>query len=135
MAPVALATKASDFNGLTAPITTIEELAASVDRVSPTAEMQAREPITGSFGVNFASIERGIDEVFDRIERLGDELAEGGGATRFAEWLVIAGGACAAFEYARARYREGGLWQMGSGGPIPYEPKLRRHWFRPRSSR
>jgi hypothetical protein len=85
--------------------------------------------------VNFDAIERGVDEVFDRLERLGSELAEGVGATRFAEWLVIAGGACAAFEYARARYREGGLWQMAAGSSIPYEPRLRRRWFRPRSAR
>ena len=129
VAPVALAQAPSEWNRLTARAAALEELVVQAGEVAPTAALVARELMVGHAGMNLAALEQGVDDVFDRLDRLGDELADGAGATRLAQWLVLAGGACAAFEYARARYREGGPWQVASGWPIPYEPRLRRRWF------
>ena len=98
-------------------------------------QLNPREPIARSLALNSA-MERGIDEVFDRLDRLGNELAAEVGSASLAHWLVISGGACAAFEYARARFREGGSWQFAQGGwPMPVEPRLRRRWFSRRNAR
>jgi hypothetical protein len=139
-APVALAGSGADFNRPPHEASQIEELLARADRVAPPAQVGTGQPIIGSSSINFAAIEQGIDEVFERIERLGDELAGQAGATRVAEWLVMAGGACAAFEYARIRLREGGPWQAVGSGPVAYEPRLGRRfrgrrWFGGRSAR
>jgi hypothetical protein len=142
MALVELASSATDFHRVTEQaeqrVGGGEELLAH-DEATPT-EIRAGSPITGPTAINFAAIEQGIDNVFDRIERLGDDLVGRAGATRFAEWLVIAGGACAAFEYVRVRFREGTQWQAASHWsvpyePHPYEPRLRRRWFRGRGRR
>lgn len=127
VAPIALASPAVEFNRISVAAATDGE-SPRADQVAPVIDFGAGEPITGWSPINFNAIEKGVDDVFDRLERLGNEL-EGVGATRFAEWLVIAGGACAAFEYARARYREGGPWQARIGWPIPCEPRLRRRWL------
>jgi hypothetical protein len=98
------------------------EMARAMDNHSPSL-------VIGSVGVNLAALEAGIDAVFDRLERLGDELTASPGAVRFSQWLVVATGACAAFEYAYARYREGGPWQTSGEWPILVAPRLRRRWF------
>jgi hypothetical protein len=128
-APVALASSATDFHRLAERAGRAEELPAHAEQIAPAAQVRGGAPIAGSAAVDLAAIEKGIDEVFDRIERLGDDLVGGDGATRFAEWLVIAGGACAAFEYARIRLREAAPWQTAGPGAVPYEPRLRRRWF------
>ena len=135
MAPVALTSSANDFHLPTQRAEQVEELLARAEEAAPAAELRTGSPIAGSAAINFAAIEEGIDDVFDRIERLGDDLVGRAGATRFAEWMVIAGGACAAFEYARIRFREGTQWQTASHWAVPYEPQLRRRWFRGRSRR
>jgi hypothetical protein len=132
--PVALASYEKGINPHNVRQPAAEELVAQAEYAHPPVEFGSG-PIAELSGINLAAIERGIDEVFDRIERLGDEWAGEVGATRFAEWLVIAGGACAAFEYVRARYREVGPWQAVGGWPIFREPRLRRRWFPPRSAR
>jgi hypothetical protein len=132
MAPVALASSADDFDRLTERASQIDGLLARAGHVAPVVEAGIGEPIGGSSSINFAAIEQGIDEVFQRLEWLGDGLAGRAGATRFAEWLVIAGGACAAFEYARIRFREAGPWQAASAWPVPCEPRLPRRWLQGR---
>lgn len=93
------------------------------------AEPAARAVLIGDAGAPFAALEKSIDAVFERLDQLGGELTEHGQASRVGQWAVVATGACAAFEYARARYREGGGWQAATGGPDFYEPRLRRRWF------
>lgn len=133
--PIALASYEKALKPVEVSQPTGEEFVAQSERARPSVEFGSRGPIAELSGINLAAIERGIDEVFDRIERLGDDWAGEVGATRFAEWLVIAGGACAAFEYVRARFREVGPWQAVGGWPILREPRLRRRWFPPRSGR
>ncbi|HWB12357.1 MAG TPA: hypothetical protein VG826_24235 [Pirellulales bacterium] len=130
-APVALASSPSDFDHLT-DRPQIEDLVGHADNLAPAAEIRNGAPIVGSSAVDVAAIEKGIDEVFDRIERLGDDLVGRAGATRLAEWVVIAGGACAAFEYVRIRVREAATWQTVGPWPVAPEPRLRRRWFRGR---
>lgn len=105
-----------------------EELASAAP-LYLAAEPAARAVLIGDAGAPFAALEKSLDAVFERLDRLGDELAEHGQASRVGQWVVVATGACAAFEYARARYREGGAWQAATGGPNFYEPRLRRRWF------
>ncbi|HEX7376439.1 MAG TPA: hypothetical protein VF278_04970 [Pirellulales bacterium] len=104
-----------------------EELASSAP-LHLVAE-PARAVLIGDAGAPFAALEKSIDAVFERLDQLGGELAEHGQASRVGQWVVVATGACAAFEYARARYREGSGWQAATGGPVFYEPRLRRRWF------
>lgn len=95
----------------------------------PSAEMAVRPLLAGPAGASLATLEKRVDAFFERLDQLGGGLAEQGQVSRIGQWLVIAGGACAAFEYARARYREGGTWQAPSISPNFYEPCLRRRWF------
>ncbi|HVX15012.1 MAG TPA: hypothetical protein VHC22_27725 [Pirellulales bacterium] len=127
-APVVLAGAQSDWRWLTARAAAVEEFVAQARELAPTMASVAGEPLTGAAAAHFA-VDQRLDDVFDQLGRLGDRLIDGAGAIRFAQWLVVAGGACAAFEYARARYREGGTWQVTSFWPVPYEPRLPRRWF------
>lgn len=104
-----------------------EELASSAP-LHLVAE-PARAVLIGDAGAPFAALEKSIDAVLERLDQLGGQLAEHSQASRVGQWVVVATGACAAFEYARARYREGGAWQAATGGPDFYEPRLRRRWF------
>lgn len=133
--PVATTNAPSDWRRLS-DVDELQETAieqAAIEFVE--TQLNPREPIARSLAFNSA-MERGIDEVFDRLDRLGNELAAEVGSASLAHWLVISGGACAAFEYARARFREGGSWQFAQGGwPMPVEPRLQRRWFSRRSAR
>lgn len=133
MAPVAQSDSPSDSDRLSARTAAVAEWLAGAEPLLPAAEGGARSLLVGSVGVGFATLEDGIDAVFEHFDRLGSDLADHAQVSRIGQWLILAGGACAAFEYARARYREGGTWQATSYWPIPCEPRLRRRWFGGRS--
>jgi hypothetical protein len=133
MAPVAQSDFASDWDRLAARTAAVAEWFARAEPLLPAAEAGARSLLVGSIGAPFATLEDGIDAVFERFDRLGSDLADHAQVSRIGQWLILAGGACAAFEYARARYREGGTWQATSYWPILCEPRLRRRWFGGRS--
>lgn len=87
--------------------------------------------IAGAVGVELAFLERGVDDLLERLEQLGDELPSASTALHVGECVVLTAGAAAAFEYVRAQFREGGSWQgFIDGGREPWEPRLRRRWFR-----
>ena len=92
--------------------------------------------IAGAIGADWSRIERGVDQLFERLERLGEELPSAATAWHVSECVVLTAGAAAAFEYVRAQFREGGTWQaFVDGGREPWEPRLRRRWLRPRKER
>lgn len=128
-APIALASTAGDWIPLPS-YAADEPVSADADKVASVVDNRTPALLIGPMGVNLAALEAGIDAVFDRLERLGEDFTSSPGAVRFSQWLVVATGACAAFEYARARYREGGPWQAPAPWPIPLEPRLRRRWLR-----
>ncbi|HJT33210.1 MAG TPA: hypothetical protein VJ783_14295 [Pirellulales bacterium] len=87
--------------------------------------------ITGAVNGDWSKIERSVDELFDRLDRLGDELPSAATAWHVGECVALTAGAAAAFEYVRAQFREGGTWQgFIDGEREPWEPRLRRRWFR-----
>lgn len=87
--------------------------------------------ITGAVNGDWSKIERGVDELFDRLDRLGEELPSAATAWHVGECVALTAGAAAAFEYVRAQFREGGTWQgFIDGEREPWEPRLRRRWFR-----
>lgn len=128
MAPVAQSDSLSGWDRLSARTAAAAEWFARAEPLLPAAEAGARSLLVGSAGAPFATLEDGIDAVFERFDRLGD-LADHAQVSRIGQWLILAGGACAAFEYARARYREAGAWQATNAWPILCEPRLRRRWF------
>ncbi|HEV7224732.1 MAG TPA: hypothetical protein VGN42_18620, partial [Pirellulales bacterium] len=83
--------------------------------------------LAGPAAANLALIEQGVDALFERLDRLGGELAEKIGPRQCAHALLAAAGAAAAWEYARAWYREN---EAGStvDGRGPSELRLRRRW-------
>lgn len=83
-------------------------------------------PLAGSIAANFERIERGVDALFERLERWGAEWASGAGPRRLGQALVAAAGAAAAWEYARARYRE------AEAGRMPYDWRAPRELHLPR---
>lgn len=86
--------------------------------------------IAGAVGADWSYFDRGIDELLDKLARFGDDLPAAS-AWRVGECVGLAAGAAAAFEYVRAQLREGGGWQaFADGGREPWEPRLRRRWFR-----
>ncbi len=100
------------------------------------AESSAAGLIAGAVGADWSAFERGIDELLERIARAGEELPDASTAWHVGECVGLAAGAAAAFEYVRAQLREGGGWQIfADAGREPWEPRLRRRWFRRRSER
>lgn len=87
--------------------------------------------IAGAVSGDWSKIERGVDELFERLERLGEELPSATTAWHVGECVALTAGAAAALEYVRAQFREGGTWQgFIDGEREPWEPRLRRRWFR-----
>lgn len=92
--------------------------------------------ITGAVNGDWLKMERSVDELFDRLDRLGEELPSAATAWHVGECVALTAGAAAAFEYVRAQFREGGTWQgFIDGEREPWEPRLRRRWFRRRVER
>lgn len=83
-------------------------------------------PLAGPIAANLELIERGVDALFERLEGWGAEWASGAGPRRLGQALVAAAGAAAAWEYARARYRE------AEAGRIPYDWRAPRELHLPR---
>lgn len=86
-----------------------EESAAWKDAVSAETELAAPQfagPLAGSIAANLELLEQGVDALFERLERWGAEWTSGAGPRRFGQALIVAAGAAAAWEYARARCRE-----------------------------
>lgn len=128
MAPVAHSDSPSDWKTLSARTAAIAEWFARAEPLMPAAETGARAILVGSLGAAIASLEDRADAVFERFGDIGGDLTHAQ-VSRIGQWLILAGGACAAFEYARARYREGGACQAMGVWPTFYEPRLRRRWF------
>jgi hypothetical protein len=83
-------------------------------------------PLAGSIAANLELIERGVDALFERLEGWSVEWASGAGPRRLGQALVAAAGAAAAWEYARARYREAEAGRMPYDWRAPREPHLSR---------
>ena len=91
--------------------------------------------VAGPLAANLDRIERGVDALFERLERLGAEWAHGAGPRRFGQALVAAAGAAAAWEYARARRREADAARTPYDWRAPRELQLpRRRLARRRSA-
>lgn len=130
LAPVAWATSGhrGDFNAVDADI---DAPTAIADVSSPTGSSSTAGLIAGAVGADWSYFERGVDELLERLARYGDDLPEATTAWHIGECVGLAAGAAAAFEYVRAQLREGGGWQaFADGGREPWEPRLRRRWFR-----
>ena len=91
------------------------------------APSQLAELLAGPAAANLALIEQGVDALFERLDRLGGELAEKIGPRQCAHALLVAAGAAAAWEYARAWYRENEA-RPTADGRGPSELRLRRRW-------
>lgn len=135
MAPVAQSDSPGDWHKLSGRTAAVAEWLARAEPLLPVAEAAVRSLLIGSVGAQPSTLEDGIDAVFERFDGRGIGLTDHAKVSRIGQWLVLAGGACAAFEYARARYREYGGWQAASAWPVLYEPRLRRRWFAHRSTR
>ncbi len=132
-----------------------EELAAPIALLGPSGELRvalretAMEPelaleaptlptlplaglLLGPNGAGLILIERGVDELFERLDRLGSELAESVTPRQFAHAVMVAAGAAAAWEYARIRLREGEAGRIPKDLRAPREPQLPRRWMRRR---
>lgn len=100
------------------------------------AAPQFAGPLAGPIAANLELIERGVDALFERLERWGAEWASGAGPRRLGQALVAAAGAAAAWEYARARYREADPGRMSYDWRAPRELHLpRRQPVRRRGTR
>lgn len=133
----------------------VEELADPITLLAPSGELSfaAREaamepplaeetptfpapPLAGLLlGPNAAGlslIERGVDELFERLDRLGSELAETVTPRQFAHALMVGAGAAAACEYARIRLREGEAGRIPKDWRATRELQLPRRWMRRR---
>lgn len=127
IAPVALEDAPSDQGRPVLGTFDVEAWFSQAERAVPAAEFASRI-VVGAAALDTAMFEEGIDAIFAGIDRLSGEVGKHSTVSRLGEWLVLAGGACAAFEFARARYREEGPWQATSW-PVLCEPRLRRRWF------
>lgn len=127
-APVALLAPDGDATPGTADEAAIAQLLQRAADAASAAAPQVAKLLTGPAGINLALVERGVDELFERLDRLGGELAESAGPRQFAHLLMAAAGAAAAWEYARARYREGEARQTADWR-APRELQLRRRWL------
>ncbi|MGH7192602.1 MAG: hypothetical protein ACREJM_03605, partial [Candidatus Saccharimonadales bacterium] len=130
-APVAEPDSPTDFFGRMAYAAVIAAPFARPGPLILAAEAGARPLLVGAVGVPFATLDNCIDAVFEQFNDLDGGLIEH--ASGIGQWLVVAAGACAAFEYVRSRYHEEGPWQAASDWRILSEPRLRRRWFHPRS--
>ena len=83
-------------------------------------------PLAGSIAANLELIERGVDALFERLESWSAEWASSAGPRRLGQALVAAAGAAAAWEYARARYREAEAGRMPYDWRAPRELHLSR---------
>lgn len=104
--PVALFSPGGEEPGSSRAEAERAAVAAGANAEPSPAAPQFAGPLAGSIVANLELLEHGVDALFERLERWGAEWTSGAGPRRLGQALIAAAGAAAAWEYARARYRE-----------------------------
>lgn len=127
--PVALFSPGGEEPGSSRAEAERAAVAAGANAEPSPAAPQFAGPLAGSIVANLELLEHGVDALFERLERWGAEWTSGAGPRRLGQALIAAAGAAAAWEYARARYREADSNRGHYDWRAPRELHLpRRRW-------